>query len=247
MLINMIWDYFIVAVVVAVLSVVQSVFGMGILVFGTPTLLLLGYDFTTSLSFLLPASWSIAFLQTFNFKSSRPNIPVSLYVLCLPCIGVGLLLSDSVLLISWLTNIIGATLIMSALIRYWEPAQCYFSAMLNRNMAAYHVIMGLVHGITNLGGALLAVFASEIHTDKDKVRYVVAYYYCAFNSIQILVLAIIIEHIELMIAHAFTAIVSSAIYIFFGNRLFNAVSNKLFTNVLTLFMVFYGVVIFIQK
>ena len=107
--------------------------------------------------------------------------------------------------------------------------------------------MGLLHGRTNLGGALLAVFASEMHTEKHNIRYTVAYYYLAFNSIQILVLAILMPHIEMLIANAFTAIVSSAIYIFIGNRIFNAVSNHFFANILTLFILFYGIVILIQK
>ena len=97
---NMIWDYFVVVAVVATFSIVQSIFGMGILVFGTPTLLLLGYDFTTTLSFLLPASWSVAFMQILNFESRRPDIPASLYVFCLPCVGIGLLLSDSTIQVS---------------------------------------------------------------------------------------------------------------------------------------------------
>ena len=243
----MVWEYVIIISVIAAFSIVQSIFGMGILVFGTPTLLLLGYDFTTTLSFLLPASWSIAFLQIFNFESRRPDIPVSLYVLCLPFVGIGLLLSESTPLVSSLTNIIGATLVLTAIIRYWEPAQYFFSAVVYKNMPIYHVFMGLLHGITNLGGALLAVYAREMHTNKTNIRYVIAYYYLAFNSIQILVLAIFMGYIEIMIANAFTAIVSSGIYIFVGNRMFNAVSNHFFANVLTLFIFFYGVVILAQK
>ena len=49
--------------IVALLAIVQSVFGMGILVFGTPTLLLMGYDFTSVLGLLLPASVSISAVQ----------------------------------------------------------------------------------------------------------------------------------------------------------------------------------------
>ncbi len=243
----MVWEYVIVITVIAAFSIVQSIFGMGILVFGTPTLLLLGYDFTTTLSFLLPASWSIAFLQVFNFKSTRPRIPASLYVLCLPFVGIGLLLSESAPLVSSLTNIIGATLILTAMIRYWEPAQFLFSAVVNKNMPIYHIIMGLLHGITNLGGALLAIHAREMHTNKTNIRYVIAYYYLAFNSIQILVLSILMGYIEIMISNAFTAIVSSGIYVSVGNRIFNAVSSQFFANVLTIFILFYGCVILTQK
>ena len=41
--------------VIIVLAVVQSLFGVGLLVFGTPTLLLLGYPYQDALAILLPA------------------------------------------------------------------------------------------------------------------------------------------------------------------------------------------------
>lgn len=44
-------------------TVIQSLFGVGILLFGTPLLLLLGYDFSYTLSVLLPISIAINLLQ----------------------------------------------------------------------------------------------------------------------------------------------------------------------------------------
>lgn len=49
--------------VIMLFSVIQSIFGMGILVFGTPALLLLGYDFSSVLGLLLPSSVLISFTQ----------------------------------------------------------------------------------------------------------------------------------------------------------------------------------------
>ena len=49
-------DFITIGIVVAVLTVIQSLFGMGLLVFGTPTLILLGVDFTEALLILLPCS-----------------------------------------------------------------------------------------------------------------------------------------------------------------------------------------------
>src|ERR687885_1890760 len=54
--------YELVAAVLA-FSVVQSVFGVGLLVFGTPTLLLAGYSFEETLAYLLPCSMAISALQ----------------------------------------------------------------------------------------------------------------------------------------------------------------------------------------
>ena len=64
--------YELVAAVLA-FSVVQSVFGVGLLVFGTPTLLLAGYSFEETLAYLLPCSMAISALQAWDggARSSR--------------------------------------------------------------------------------------------------------------------------------------------------------------------------------
>ena len=47
-------------------SVIQSMFGTGVLLFGTPLLLLYGYDFQFALTVLLPTSFMINFFQLMN-------------------------------------------------------------------------------------------------------------------------------------------------------------------------------------
>jgi uncharacterized protein len=48
---------------VLVLAAIQSVYGVGLLVFGTPVLLLLGLPFPEVLAYLLPCSIAISTLQ----------------------------------------------------------------------------------------------------------------------------------------------------------------------------------------
>ena len=243
----MFYDIYLIVAVIGVFAIVQSIFGMGILVFGTPTLLLLGFDFTTTLSYLLPASWAISSMQILNFKKKRPEIPLSLYFLCLPSVGIGLLLSGSMFFESYLNSFIGGTLILSSVIRYWTPAKDIFSTTIKKNMPVYHIAMGAAHGLTNLGGAFLAILANEMHSSKDNIQYTVAFYYFAFNSSQILVLALFMGHIEIMIENAFTAIISSVIYMSMGNRIFRALSSNFFTNSFTLFMMMYGILILFRE
>lgn len=50
-------------IAVAIFAIIQSLFGVGLLVFGTPTLLLLGYPFADTLAVLLPASLTVSLLQ----------------------------------------------------------------------------------------------------------------------------------------------------------------------------------------
>ena len=84
-------EFLTVMAVIAVLSVVQSVFGMGVLIFGTPTLLLLGYDFTEAICMLVPASFVISLLQVTNLQTRLGgHLAPSLSDLPAPGIGVGL-------------------------------------------------------------------------------------------------------------------------------------------------------------
>ena len=50
-------------ILLIITSAIQSLFGVGVLLFGTPVLLLLGYSFIESLLILLPVSISINILQ----------------------------------------------------------------------------------------------------------------------------------------------------------------------------------------
>ena len=54
--------------IVLIFSIVQSIFGVGLLLFGTPTLLLLGVGYEQVLWILLPSSITISLYQVFENK-----------------------------------------------------------------------------------------------------------------------------------------------------------------------------------
>jgi len=229
--------------VIGTLSVIQSIFGMGILVFGTPTLLLMGYDFISTLGYLLPASFAISFLQVVTAGSGRVYISRHLYTLCLPGIAVGLWCAEFSQIATWANILIGGTLLLSALVRFWSPARQIFTFLLDSHLPTYHLIMGITHGLTNLGGAMLAILASGTNTEKEAIRYTIAHYYLAFSTAQLLVLTITIGPNDFFNANLLTAAVSSTIYLFVGNRIFNNTNNPTFNTALTLFTAIYGVVV----
>ena len=78
--------------------------------------------------------------------------------------------------------------------------------------------MGFVHGLTNLGGALLAILASSYHSEKVAIRYTVAYYYMAFGAIQLVLIGGVFGEWELLLANLPIAAVAGAIYLLFGNN-----------------------------
>jgi len=228
---------------IAVLSVVQSFFGMGVLVFGTPTLLLAGYDFITTISYLLPASFAISLLQVFGAKKPRPAISRHLYTLCLPMIGVGLWSVEHSPLGSWTNLLVGCTLLATAVFRIWPKSQYVLQLMLRKQLPAYHIVMGLVHGMTNLGGALLAIFAVGTTKDKDAIRYTVAHYYLAFSIVQMTMLAAVMGHAGELIGNVYMMGVSAAVYLLVGNRIFIRSSSQVYNTALTAFIAAYGLAV----
>ena len=60
----------IVYLTIILISIVQSIFGVGVLLFGTPLFMLYNYDFKTTLLILLPISITISLLQTIKNTTS---------------------------------------------------------------------------------------------------------------------------------------------------------------------------------
>ncbi len=236
-------DYLSILAVIAVLSVVQSLFGMGVLVFGTPTLLLMGYDFVTTLSYLLPASFAISLLQVVGSKAAEKRVSPYLYWLCLPGIGVGFWLTEIGPLASWTHVLIGFTLLFSALLRFRAPSRTKIGAFLDRSLPAYHLVMGLVHGLTNLGGALLAILAAARSSDKGVIRNTVAHYYLAFSTVQMGFMIVVMGQGGLLLTHGLTALVSASVYLLIGRRIFIRTPNPAYNATLTAFIAAYGLVV----
>ncbi len=239
-------DIFVVASLIVILSVVQSYFGMGLLIFGTPSLLLLGYDFYIALTYLLPASFVISLLQILPTNQKRPSISTFLYLVCLPGIGFGLWAAGSRYYSSWINAVIGVILLVSALSRLWPLSTRRINTLLQTYSGAYHLVMGLIHGLTNLGGALLVLLASSMTNNKNQIRYTIAFYYLVFSFVQLFILAFIMDHLDDVINHASTAVVSGLVYSILGNRIFEATGNQTYNTAITLFIAAFGSVLLLK-
>ena len=76
-------------IVIIVTASIQSLFGVGVLLFGTPLLLLLGYPFLETLLILLPISASINLLQVLkDYREIDLDIYKSILLLTIPFIGI---------------------------------------------------------------------------------------------------------------------------------------------------------------
>ena len=78
---------------IGVLIVIQSIFGVGLLLFGTPSFLLLGYDFANTINILMPVSIAISSLQFFKSKIRDTKFIKEYNLYCLPFLIVFLIIA----------------------------------------------------------------------------------------------------------------------------------------------------------
>ncbi len=170
-------------------TVIQSLFGVGILLFGTPLLLLLGYDFSYTLSVLLPISIAINMLQVLKHYT---YIDLRLYKNVLwysiPFIILFLFIISN---IHFNINlIIGLFLLFVAGKNVSQRIENTLTEIM-RFEKTYLVLMGIVHGITNLGGSLLTALVHEQKQAKNSARVTIAICYSTFAFFQLLTLYLI--------------------------------------------------------
>lgn len=179
---------------VAVTSVIQSLFGVGVLLFGTPILLLLGYDFINALVILLPISIAINLLQIIRHHShidtefygnilvyTIPFVVLCLFLLAKSNINIGI--------------VVGVFLLFVALKSYSKDIEKFLESMVEFEKI-YLAVMGVVHGLTNLGGSLLTAIVHGKEYEKDVTRVTIAACYATFAAFQILTLMFTAEPID---------------------------------------------------
>ena len=161
------------SLVIVFTSIIQSIFSTEVLLFGTPLLLLIGYDFQSSLVILLPISLLINLFQLKNninkvdvafYKKlvlfSVPSIVLSLYIISLKTIN--------------LNQMIGLLLILIAL-KEVLPSLKKGMYLIIKNESIYLVITGIVHGLSNPGGALLSaiIFTKKLSKEASRATFAI--------------------------------------------------------------------------
>lgn len=171
---------------IIVVSLLQSIFGVGTLLFGTPILLLLGYDFVNALGVLLPISIAISILQLIKHHE---EIDLDFYkkiiIYSLPLV-IGCLALITMVKIR-IDIPIGMVLILVALKTFSIPIERILLAIMKYERL-YLMILGLIHGLSNLGGSLLTAIIYAKGYSKNKARVTGAASYATLAICQLLTL-----------------------------------------------------------
>ena len=186
---------FIILLLTIVLSSIQTIAGVGILVLGTPILILFGFSMFEVMLFLLPLSIFNSLINILYLKVKKKikidkKMNKYFFFICFPSVLVGLFFLKQFdkyinfnLLISFAIWII---LILS----YLHKAK-NFSKNLKKIIIFF---TGLLHGVTNSGGSLLTILIVK-SKDKNPIfkRYQIIYFYFLLATFQLLSLVFIFE------------------------------------------------------
>lgn len=178
-----------VAFIVIVTTTIQCFFGVGVLLFGTPLLLLLNYTFFQSLLILLPISVLINLIQVSKdykyfdkkfyvniLKYSVPFIIISLYFVSNSKYNPSIIIGIFLLLIAMKNYVL---ILKSGIENFFKFNKIYF------------IVMGTIHGISNLGGSLLIAKVYNEKLNKDEKRSTIAISYLTFAIFQILTILLL--------------------------------------------------------
>ena len=173
-------------ITVAVSSFIQSIFGVGVLLFGTPLLMLQGYNFFQAVIVLLPISLLINLSQIAkDHKSVNIDFYKKIIVYTIPFIVIFLtVLNETKINIGLLISV----LLLLVATKDFSTRVNNFVNLVVRRERSYFILMGIVHGLTNLGGPLLTVAVHSKGYEKHTARATVAASYATFATFQIVTL-----------------------------------------------------------
>ena len=172
--------------IVVLTSIIQSLFGVGVLLFGTPLLLLFDYTFIETLLILLPISATINLMQVISgYKNINFKIYSKVLLLTVPFIILFLFLVFK-------TNIninliVGLLLTFISLKNYIKPLQNIINKLMHYDKTFY-ILLGSIHGLTNLGGGLLTAKIFYEKLNKHQKIATIAISYLTFVLFQLITL-----------------------------------------------------------
>ena len=190
-------ENYLVLIYLFLIVALQSSIGVGVLVLGTPFLLLLKYDILQVFFFLLPLSILTSLINLIIIRLSNKNLNVSSYkgltkffVVCIPSIIIGLFI------LKYFQELINFKLLVS-IVTIFSVLLVLLKDKIKLRINFFRIsilsIVGVIHGLTNAGGALMSLALSS-NSEKNNARYSITFFYLALETFQYLTTIIIFKN-----------------------------------------------------
>lgn len=223
------------SIILLTLSVFQTITGVGILVLGTPIMLLLGLKMVEIMTLLLPLSILNSSINLFYLKYSIKKIQIDysmksyFFFICLPGIFLGLIVLKFFASHLNFNYLVSFSIWLFLLFSYFKKKNFQFSKFLKKN---FIFVTGVIHGLTNSGGSLLSLLIVNTYKKNlDYLRYQIIFFYFFLAIFQYFSIIFIFEYtffINLKIDY----ILSLIIGVLLGNILMKSISLDIIKNLI---------------
>ena len=233
-------ELFILIGLITLYSFIQAVFGIGLLVFGTPTLLLIGYSYTEALWVLLPPSLALSFSQVLLSKKQIES-KTDTFFYTLPPLVICLTLISQIDNLIDIKKIVGVFLFVIAFLRANRFSDKMIEMIASNHRRLSMFIIGAIHGISNLGGGPLSALMSIIHADKETIKINIAFVYFMLALSQLSVLFVmdgfLIDHSTVIFI-----MIALAVNYAFGKRISQSIDQGLYNVLINAIVLFFAIV-----
>lgn len=212
----------------------QSIFGVGVLLWGTPLLILTGLNYIEVLSLLLPISLSISLMQFLPNVHILDKILIkNTFFYCAPCVATGLFLTLYTQVN--VRNFVIIFLILGGLLRLKVINKLINDFSINPKFALG--LIGIIHGISNLGGSVLVVWAGFTSNSINYYRALVSGVYSLLALSQLIILLLYTGQLHVSVTYTMFAIALYMITARIAHKKFNYEFFQLLLTLLIFMMV----------
>jgi hypothetical protein len=204
------------------------------------------YDFIDAVVVLLPISVSINIIQIAKdyrsvdldfykkiFVYTIPFVVIFLFVVTRLKINIGIIIGMFLLFVAVKDYSLKVNKVIKFLVRYEK---------------IYFIIMGIVHGLTNLGGSLLTAIVHSKEYEKHVTRVTVAVSYATFAIFQILTLLVSGSSVDIRLSEiGIYLIVSITIFILTEKIVYMDINNENYSKNFAVFLLLSGVLLCLKS
>lgn len=224
-------DLNILYIIIFLLSLTQSIAGVGVLVLGTPILLIYNFAMLDIMFFLLPISvitslFNIILLRYFYNYIEKANLALIKYffIFCIPSILIG------IFILKKFSNEINFNILVSLIIFI----SIFLKIKINNNNSLtkkskkiFTIVMGFVHGLTNSGGTLLSLFLLRNNKQNNLIKstFEIHFFYALLAGTQFLILILLDENRNKIDIDIIILILLIFLSTIFGNLISNKIKK----------------------
>lgn len=226
----------------------QSIIGVGVLVLGTPFLLIMGNSIIEILFILLPISMITSLINIIIINHSNKTVQKSTYkefkkffIICIPSIFVGLFL------LKYFNDYLNFKILVSLVI-FFSISLITLKDKIKFRINFFRIsilsVVGVIHGLTNSGGTLMSL-ALSTNKEKNYARLNTSLFYLILASFQYL-LTLLIFHENFTFPNNYKLIFVIILGILLGNTVSNFIESKTFRKMVNLLAIFSAVILILS-